>query len=439
MNITEAPLAKRPAKSRAFYGWTIVGIAFTALLIRFGVLQTFGIFLVALVREFGWNRGAISLAQTIVMLMIGVGGPLVGFFLQRWGPRRVITISALLLGFVLALNSRITAIWHFYILWGVLGGLGHSFQSMLPWTAIVSNWFVRKRGLAIGIATAGIGVGYLFMAPFTQYVIAGYGWKAAFITLGGLLALGIAPMSAILVRERPQDMNLLPDGEGEPPARDAVGNKKENTQLPSREGEWTARRALKTPAFWFLSLSFAAILFTINMILAHQVAFLVDVGYKVSISALIFGIVGVTSVPFRIIWGSLSDRLGPMWTYTFSTLIILGGIFALLSIRSPSQIWLAYLYALLWGSSYGTTIIVIAVVSANIYQGRSFGVIFGFITLIGQVLGSPGAWLGGYLFDIRGNYNLAFTLALLSSALSCVLMWAVGIKKKDVTGTEARA
>lgn len=431
MKPIESPLVNQPASPKIFYGWVIVGVGFTSLLIRFGVLQTFSVFLVALVKEFGWNRGAVSGAQSLVMVMIGVGGPLVGYCLQRWGPRKVIAISALLLGLILALTSQIKQIWQFYLLWGLLGGLGHSFQSIVPWTAIISNWFIKKRGAAMGIAMAGVGIGYFIIVPVTQYIISAFSWQVALIIVGGILALGIAPASAMLLREKPEAMNLLPDGDAF--KKKTAQEKQDHKAVEAKDDGWTVKRALKTSTFWFICLSFGAILFTTNIILAHQVAFMVDVGYKTSFAAFIFGVFGITSLPFRVVWGFFADRLGPFMAYTISTLFLLGGIFALLSIKSPSQSLLPYVFALLWGSSYGTTIIVIAIVSANLYQGKSFGVIFGFITLIGQVLGSPGAWLGGYLFDITGNYNLAFTLAIISAAVSCAWIWAAYFGKRNET------
>ncbi|MDO8637561.1 MAG: MFS transporter, partial [Dehalococcoidia bacterium] len=202
---------------------------------------------------------------------------------------------------------------------------------------------------------------------------------------------------------------------------------------------WTVKQAFKTSSFWFICLSFGAILFTTNIILAHQVAFMVDVGYKTSFAAFIFGVFGITSLPFRVVWGFFTDRIGPVTTYTISTILLLGGIIALLAIKSPSQAWLPYVFALLWGCSYGTTIVIVAVVSANLFQGKNFGVIFGFITLFGQLIGSPGAWVGGYLFDLNGNYHLAFILASVSAAVSCALMWALNIIKRNETGLPARA
>lgn len=437
MTSHQSSATKQAAKPRYFYGWVIVGIGFTSLLIRFGVLQTFAVFLVALVKEFGWNRGAVAGAQSVVMMMVGFGGPLAGYCIQRWGARKVIAISALFLGVALAVTSQVKQIWQFYLLWGFLVGLGHSFQSIVPWTAVISNWFTKKRGAAMGIAMSGIGIGYFIIVPLTQYIISNYSWRTALISLGAILALGIAPLSAILVREKPEDMNLLPDGNT---LRKKITRGPQDLRAVAANDEvWTLKRTLKTSSFWFICFSFATILFTTNIILAHQVAHMVDVGYKAGFAALVFGVMGITSLPFRVVWGFFTDRLGPVVAYTLTTILSLAGIFALLSTRDSSHSWLPWMFALLWGSSYGTTIIVIAVVSANLFQGKSFGVIFGFITLVGQVLGSPGAWLGGYLFDINGNYNLAFTLAMISAVVSCLLMWAVNMRRKNETIAEAGA
>lgn len=437
MKSIESASLKQSEKPRVFYGWSMVGIGFTSLLIRFGVLQTFGIFMVALINDFHWSVGAVSGAQSLVMVMIGVGGPLVGWCIQKWGARKVIAVSALFLGFFLALTSQVKQIWQFYLLWGFLVGLAHSFQSIVPWTTVLSNWFIKKRGAAMGIAMSGIGIGYFIIVPVTQYIISRFGWQIALISVGAILALGIAPLSAIFVREKPEDMNLLPDGDTF--LKKKVQEKQDQSVVAVTDGGWTLKKAMKTPAFWFICLSFATILFTTNLILAHQVFFMVKIGYKTSFAAFIFGVFGLTSLPFRVVWGFFSDRLGPILTYTLSTVLLLAGIAALLTIKSPSQSVQPYIFALLWGCSYGTTIIIVAVVSANLYQGKSFGVIFGFIMLVGQILGSPGAWLGGYLFDLYGNYNMAFTLAIISAAVSCALMWAVNIQKKNETTAFAEA
>lgn len=359
------------------------------------------------------------------MIVIAFSSPLAGYLIQRWGARKVITMSALLLGLVLVLTSQIKEIWHFYLLWALLGGLSTSFQGLVPWGVVISNWFIKKRGRAIGLAQSGIGLGYFIIIPLTQYIISKAGWRAAFIILGSMMALVLVPLSALLLRNRPETMNLLPDGEAYPEGKEV---KQQETKGQEGDG-WTFLKSLKTFPFWFLSVSFGAVLLTINIPLGHQIAYLVDVGYKPSMAAFVFGLVGITSVPFRVIWGILCDHIGIARAYTLATIILMASIFTILAIRETSQTWLPYIFALLYGASYGAAPVVISVSSSHFFPGKNFGVVFGFINLIAMALGAPGIWLGGYLFDLTGSYTSAFIVAFLGSAISCLLMWAAYVVK----------
>lgn len=419
-------------KPRFFYGWVIVALGFITLAVRFGAANSFGVFFAAMLRDFGWSRGSLGGVQTVNMAMTGLSTPLVGFALPRFGARKMVSITALLLGISLAAGSQIETIWHFYLVWGVAVGLTMGILGLAPWGAIIPNWFDRKRGTALGVASAGIGLGYLVLVPLVQYIIERFSWQMAFIALGLIVALFTAPLNAWLLRNRPEEMGLLLDN-GESPRRQSP------TPSPQAQGkgrEWTTTQALSSRQFWCLLVAFGTGVLGFGFVIAHQIALMVDAGYSAILAAFIFGLMGITGSVSKIVWGYVADHIGREWAYTMGTIVLLCGMLALMIVRDTSAPWLVYAYALLFGFGYGAFSPIIPAASADIFLGKDFAMIFSLINMGGLFIGALGPWMGGFAFDLTGNYNAAFLIALASVSLSCALVWVAAPRKTKPMGVK---
>ncbi len=207
----------RGGRLRIFYGWIIVGVAFTAWAISTSPRQTFPIFLLALLDEFGWSRALAAGAFSVHMLSYALGGWALGALVDRLGPRRVIIASTACLTLALLLCSRIRTLWHLYVLFGVLGGTAIGGVGYVPNNALLSRWFRRYRGLAAGLSQSGVPLGTAIFSPLTQLAIGAAGWRVTYLGFGLLVAGTSLPLVVGFLRDDPRDMGLSPDGI--PPAR----------------------------------------------------------------------------------------------------------------------------------------------------------------------------------------------------------------------------
>jgi sugar phosphate permease len=196
---------------RFYYGWVIVGVSFLTLFLAVGIRFSFGVFYVAMLKEYGWGRGETAGAFSLAMLTNALFAMVSGTLVDRFGPRILFPLSATFLAIGLAAASRITAIWHLYLFFGVIMALGINTLSYGPHMALIPKWFVRRKGLAAGLALAGMGVGTMVMAPVIQFLIDTVGWRFAFFTLAGIVLVVVAPTTALFQRRSPEDVGQFPD------------------------------------------------------------------------------------------------------------------------------------------------------------------------------------------------------------------------------------
>src|ERR1700712_5503955 len=226
-----------------FYGWVIVAVTFVTMAIGVTARTSFSLLFPPIVQEFGWERGVTAGAFSFGFLVSAVLSPLIGRMMDRFGPRAVMELGVLLMGGGMLLAPLTTQPWHLYLTIGVLVGggsvcLGYSGQSLF-----LPNWFVRRRGLAIGIAFAGVGIGSIIILPWVQLMIEQTGWRTACTAMGILVLVVLAPVN-LLLRKRPQDIGLEPDGDASPSASSRPVS---NIVDPAWAGvDWTLRRAMRT-------------------------------------------------------------------------------------------------------------------------------------------------------------------------------------------------
>lgn len=399
-------------KGRPFYGWVIVAITFVTMGIGVNARTAFSLLFSPILDEFKWDRGVTAGAFSFGFLVSAVMSPLIGRLMDRYGPRLVMELGVVLMASGLLLAPFTSQPWHLYLTIGVLVGggsicLGYSGQSLF-----LPNWFIRKRGLAIGIAFAGVGIGSVTLLPFVQYLIEISGWRSACIAMGILVIVILVPINLFL-RKRPEDMGLKPDGDGiQDSAQAPVSNVVDHEWASV---DWTLARAVRTARFWWIAAGFFCGLYAWYAVQVHQTKYLLDIGFSAGTAAWALGLVSLVGVPGQIYLGHLSDRIGREWVWAIAGLGFAICYALLILMQTTPSLALVALMVLAQGVlGYGCTSIMGAVV-LEIFQGRHYGSIFGTLMLAALAGGAAGPWVTGLLHDIYDDYTMAFTIALVVS------------------------
>ena len=424
----EQNVRRRP-KGRLFYGWVIVGVALVSMAFWFGFRSMFSVFLVALVGDFGWGRAEISGVQSVAMISYIIAAPLVGALVDRYGPRRVILPGIVILVIGLALCATIHGLLQYYLFYGVLGGVSVSFISLAAYTAIIPHWFKKRRGTASGIAASGMGLGIMVFPAFTQGLISDWGWRTGFVVIAVLTAVILLPLNGFLLRHKPQEMGYAgPDGLIEADEQKDNGGA-QPAPAPDEGFQWTLGAAMRTVNFWALLMFPIFIMIGVYMVLTHFVGFLVNQEVSKMLAASIFGLVGLTSTIFRIVWGFVSDRIGRERSFSLGMFFFCISFYCLLRFQNGGGLWLVYLFVILIGVGWGSTAPIFMASAADLFHGPAIGTIYGLVEGSVGIGGAFGSWIGGYVFDQTGSYMWAFGLAVAAAALAGILIWVAAPSK----------
>lgn len=408
------------------YGWIIVGISFVTLALSYGVWHSFSIFFVALLKEFGWSRSIGAGAFSFFAIFHSITGFFAGGIVDRFGSRRIIPLGSLLLGVGLALSSFARTWWHFYFFFGVITAMGVGSTGWVPNTTIVQHWFKTRRGLAMGIISSGVGIGILICVPLVQHLINRVGWRMTYRIMAFFIPLIIAPMAVVFLKRRSQTISFR--------------SNKKNTPYPTVEDplivdkkwvsrSWTVRQAITTKPFWLLCLCFLLASMMLQATLTHHVAFFVDQGLETLLASYIVGMVGIVSMGGKILWGTLSDRIGREIIYTIGMTCCICGMILLILFSFFHFYSLAYFYAIFFGMGYAVTAALPPLITADFYEGKAYGRIFGMIMILNGLGGAFGAWLSGLLHDQIGSYIPAFIILMACALFACLSLWRAAPRK----------
>jgi len=407
-----------------YYGWIIVAVTFVTMAVGVNARTAFSLFFPPIISEFGWERGVTAGAFSFGFLASGAVSPLIGRMMDRFGPRAVMELGIALMAGGLLLAPLTTQPWHLYLTIGVMVGagsvcLGYSGQSLF-----LPNWFIRRRGLAMGMAFAGVGIGSVSLLPWVQHMIEATGWRTACTAMGILVLAVLAPIN-LLLRKRPEDIGLEPDGDAAPSATSA--KPLSNIVDPIWAGtDWTLRRALATSRFWWIALGYFCGLYIWYAVQVHQTKFLLDIGFSANVGVWALGVVSLLGIPGQILLGHVSDRVGREWIWAASCAGFAICFAALIALKYAPTLPLVYLMVFTQGVlGYGLTSIMGAVV-LEIFQGKHYGSIFGTIMLAALAGGAAGPWVTGLLHDLTGSYTIAFAIGIAMSALSAFAIWQAG-------------
>ena len=389
-------------KRGMFYGWWIVIAGGLGMSITAGInFHGFGNFIIPLTNEFGWNRTTISGLFSLARMESGLLGPLEGWLVDRVGPRRLMIVGIPLMGVGYILMSRVNSLAAFFFVYIFAITLGNSLGMSTPMAASVANWFNRKRGLAFGIMWSGVGLGGFFV-PAVGWLIAAYNWRIASIVIGVFIIVMGIPIAA-LMRHRPEPYGYMPDGE-EPDTDDETGEVRRRQQ-PDLSQDFTAREALMTSSFWYLTLSIAARSLVSGGVGLHLVPYFVDLGASDVFAATLAGAVGVLSIPGRFGLSAVSDYLNRRYVMAVSLFLMTIAIVFMARATSVTQV-LPFL--VLYAAAQGGISVIPQSLIAEYFGRRAYATIQGFrgtIQMVGIIIGPL---VSGYVFDTTGNYEWAF-------------------------------
>ncbi|MBI4636533.1 MAG: MFS transporter [Candidatus Rokubacteria bacterium] len=397
--------------------WIVLGALTLCMLAGSGLRSVFGVYIKPMEAEFGWTRGALSGAAAISLLLLGAAGPLVGRLADRWGPRRVVGASLLLLGAGSIGAAFVQTLWHVYATTGLMMALGAGGLGLATGSAVAARWFEARRGLVIGIAAGGMSAGQLIVIPLATALTIWFGWRTSYLWLGlGLLAL-VFPVGVWLVRNDPSERGLRPYG-ASGPVQTAAQAARTQRALRVSVGE-----AALTPQFWLLMATFFVCGYTSNgMVLTHFMPHALEHNFTAFQASTALGVMGAMNVLGTIGSGWICDRFGrrgPLATYYFVRGLSL--LFLLYVWNVPSlQVWAA-----VFGLNYISTVPPTTTLTANIFGRYSVGELSGWIFFSHQVGAALGAALAGWIFEWTGSYSSAFVSAALMALLAAGLTLAI--------------
>jgi MFS family permease len=401
-------------RPKFFYGYVILALCFANMIVMRGVNGAFGVYYLALLEEFSWSRSDGATVASANFFVYALASPLVGLAFDRYGPRLLMPLGAVLVGAGLVASSFANSLLGLYVSYGIITALGQGALSFVGHNALISFWFVRRRATAIGIASMGQGVGALVMVPLTQLLIERIGWRWTYIVTGCLLLLILAPANALFQRRTPQEVGQFPDGEKTP----ATENPGRHSAKNAGGRDWTLGEAARSFPFWCITIGHLGLGTALFLINTHAIAHFVAVGYEKLAASFYFGLIGFIRIGATIIWGSLSDRLGRSKAYGIATTVTALGVLGMIAMTVDAPLWLVYLTIVLYGIGHSAGNPTYGAVIGDIFSGRKIGLIFGFLEISFGLGSAFGSWIGGYLFDANGTYAWSFAVCLLCFAIS---------------------
>jgi MFS family permease len=391
-------------------GWLVVWILFINLAVVYGAWYSYAVFLVALVNEFGWSRSTVAGGFSLFVLVHGSLGPLTGWLAGRVGARRLILVGGCLLGAGLLLAGQVQAWWHLYLAFGVVAALGTGLSGWIPSVLITRGWFPDRVGTAVGIVSAGIGVGMSGLVPLAQYLIDWCGWRWTYRILGLLISGWVIPATFVLVKDPPPEVTG-----GATLGKSAAGG--------AERKHWTLATAVRDGRFWALAGVFFSGNVATQMLIVHQVAYLVGRGVTPLAAAAVGTAVGLASIVGKLFWGAMSDRTGREVAYSLAFSCTATSVGALALAGAYPATLLPYVYGVLIGLGYAGTAPLTPAAASDLFRGPGFSMIFGTLHFMLSIGAAVGSWGAGKIFDWTGSYALALVMGLIASLVAPTLMW----------------
>jgi len=403
-------------QSKIFYGWYILAIGMLGAALSAGTSQLFmSIMLKPLTTEFGWNRTAATGAIATGTIIAGLLSYPFGKLADRYGPRLLTTLGSLVVAGTYVAMGMFVNLWQFYVVF-VIGRIVsvNTLSTTVPRTAVV-NWFRRFRGRVLGLLTMATPLGSSLLAMVAHLIMVNYGWRSVFMLFAIAMVLLLSLPAAIILRRRPEDLGLLPDGAGRWP----ISSTSPVQPLPEEEFSWTLGEAIRTPALWLLVLGNVVAPGVGAGISFHLVAYFTDMGIDTTVAVGAISIFALTGAGANVIWGFLSERIPERFLAALVMAMTGATIFYLLSVRTNTA---TFIFAVLFGLAVRGESSLFNLIQAQYYGRNSFGAISGFISPFHMLGLGFGPIISSVSFDLTGSYQAVFGIYVAISMITAVLL-----------------
>ena len=405
------PQVSRRVGGGVFYGWWLVAISgFIMSIATVPLFHAMSLWAVALEHQFGWNRTQLGLALTLTRVEGGIMGPVEGYLTDRVGTRRMVLVGLLIVGAGFLLFGQVRSLWMFYLAYVVMT-MGQGLGSWVPMMTLLNNWFARRRAIAISWANVGSRMGALLLVPAIAWAIepgqGRLGWSFT-ASLIGIFVIAVAFPVSRFIRNRPQDYNLLPDGD--PPTADEASSAVPGPAHGGHGGpstDFTASQALRTPAFWLIAVGHGFTSMVILAIMAHLGLLLQDQGFPLQTTGWIVAVYTAVAMVFQLVGGYVGDRIPKRVALFIFTSIQAGAVIVLTLAGSLRSF---YLFAILFGIGFGGRNPLTIAVRGEYFGRASFGKILGLSTVPMNILLLIASPFAGYMRDVQGTYTNAFLI-----------------------------
>lgn len=417
LTVGSLPLPSSLFGRAIFYGWYIVAVGVVTSMMSSGI-QAYGLgtFVAPMTEELGWSRTDISLGQTLSTGVGGVIGLFVGGIIDRRGGRMLMIVGAVIGGAGFIGLGLVQTLWQYYFVKAVILTIGLAAMGPMVINVAVSNWFVRRRGRAIAISAMGISVGAFLVPSLAAWLIDSFGWRAAWMVFGVSVWIVIIPVVALVMRRRPEDYGLEPDGGWQ--------GSRVTSNLDRRRAEvdgmnWTRRGAMRTPTLWLLILTFGLASMGVGALMLHLIPYLTDRGYTRGQAAFAFSTIGLAGLISKPFWGLIVERIATR--YVASAEFVLLGVGIMLVMVAPSLATMAAAI-FIYGIGVGGTLTVQETVWADYYGRMTLGTVRSVGRPFTIVFSAGGPVFAGVAYDLGGSYQLAFVVFIVAYLIAAALI-----------------
>ncbi len=403
-------------QGRFFYGYIIVAITFAILMLVMGMQGSFGLFFEPLTKDLGWSRTEISGAYSLAQIVYGIFSIIIGLINDKFGPRVAVTLCGIGAGLGCLLMSQVSSVWHIYLFYGVLFGIGNAV--FVPLLSTITKWFVKRRSMMSGIAFAGSGFGMLIMPLVVNWFISSYDWRLSFAIVG-ITILVISVFAAIFLRTSPEQVGQT-----------AYGQSLADKNILRQElSGYSFKNALRTARFWMMCAIMVCYGFSFVSLNVHVVPYASDSGISGTAAASILTIMGAATIIGQIGLGILGDRIGYLKAYLLGLTMI---ALSILVIVFSSQFFAFIIFAILLGLAFGDCGAVSSPTTAWLFGLASHGLFLGIFSFCFTIGGAIGPLAFGYIFDATQSYNSALWVSAALSISAVIIMYLLkrkGLKK----------
>ncbi len=399
-----SPAASSAPARQPAYGWVIVAACSLMIFITYGLIYSYSVFFKPLAEHFQWDRATVSMVYSLAVIIRGAVSIGAGWLADRFGPRKLLIGCGLFMGAGYLLASQVTALWQFFLAYAVVEAIGMSGIFGVG-TALVSQWFTRNRGLALGIVASGSGLGTFLIVPGAERLVAALDWDGAFVVCG--IAAGVLMiLGASFLKRPPQDVAQL-------------------KSVTPQKGTPVAK-SLRDSRLYLIMFCFLLFFFGTQMIMVHLVNHATDQGIDPLVAATFMSVIGIISIAGRLSIGVLADRIGVHLCMVISGLCLIASfVLALFT----TTLWGFYLFAVIFSIPYGGEVTLIPLVIGRYFGTRAMATLMGFTIFVIGLGGALGAWVAGRIFDVTGSYQWAFIIGAVFGTGSLILVWI--LKQKD--------